>query len=102
MIVNILKDKNKKNIDIVELVDMGILQRAICECTRHTAITPQYLIMNTNTKDMIAAYYGDYTYFLEDLDENEKAGIPGIYTGIPMAYCNFLEDGEIDIIVKEI
>lgn len=54
--------------------------------------SPNYLIMNIATKDIMRADVGANSYIAE------SGAFYATYHGIPIAICNKMNDGEIDIV----
>ena len=68
------------------------LEKQISYYKQLHGIDPEYLIINENTLKLLEAI----TY--SSLFLNKKENDYGTYWGIPIAICNKLKDGEVEVI----
>lgn len=78
-------------------IDIKILEKAIATYQQQTNEDPNYIIMNANTERIIQTECGltAYTTIESYKDSNIKYCT---FWGIPVAFCNRLNDGEIELI----
>jgi hypothetical protein len=70
------------------------LEKQIFYYKKLNGIDPKYLIVNENTLKLLETI--TYSYLFSNKNENNY----GTYWGIPIALCNKLKDGEVDIIYE--
>lgn len=68
------------------------LEKQIIYYKEFHGIDPKYLIINENTLKLLETI--TYSYLFSNKNKNDY----GTYWGIPIALCNKLKDGEVEIV----
>lgn len=81
-------------INVIKTIDISILDNALDDYIYKTSKTPKYIIMNNDTLKAIEQSTRKNIFFPQITEEN----IYRIYNGYPIAFCNKLKFGEIEIL----
>ena len=81
-------------INIIKTIDTTLLDKALDDYNYETSQIPKYIIMNNDTLKAIEQSARKSMFLPQITEEN----IYRIYNGYPIAFCNKLKFGEIEIV----